>query len=136
LLAGTLGRNIGLKWSEISGMLRLSKKTDYALLALQHLASKRTSGVASAGVPPERFAIPLELLATLQQRARRGSPPNVWGERFAACAAWDAVWQIRERIVDASPQGRLAKRSDKSAPAVGRQSRLTREAVEHEAKRS
>lgn len=54
-------------------MFRLSKKTDYALLALQHLASDGASGVASARAIAERFGIPLELLAKiLQQLARRG----------------------------------------------------------------
>src|SRR5262245_35843189 len=54
-------------------MLRLSKKTDYALLALQYLASEDTSGVASARAIAERFGIPLELLAKiLQQLAHHG----------------------------------------------------------------
>src|SRR5262247_2706651 len=54
-------------------MLRLSKKTDYALLALQHLASEGASGVASARAIAERFGIPLELLAKiLQQLAHHG----------------------------------------------------------------
>ena len=53
-------------------MLRLSKKTDYALLALGHLASDGV-GVASARAIAERFNIPLELLAKiLQQLAHRG----------------------------------------------------------------
>ena len=53
-------------------MLRLSKKTDYALLALRHLASEGV-GVASARAIAERFNIPLELLAkVLQQLAHRG----------------------------------------------------------------
>jgi Rrf2 family protein len=49
-------------------MLRLSKKTDYALLALQYLASKAPSGVASARAIAERFDIPLELLAKVLQQ--------------------------------------------------------------------
>lgn len=54
-------------------MLRLSKKTDYALLALQHLAMEAPSGVASTRAIAERFDIPLELLAkVLQQLARHG----------------------------------------------------------------
>ena len=54
-------------------MLRLSKKTDYGLLALQHLAMEAPSGVASARSIGERFDIPLELLAkVLQQLARHG----------------------------------------------------------------
>jgi Rrf2 family protein len=54
-------------------MLRLSKKTDYALLALQHLASEGTAGTTSARAIAERFDIPLELLAKiLQQLAHHG----------------------------------------------------------------
>src|SRR5262245_17097490 len=54
-------------------MFRLPNDNDYALLALQHLASEGASGVASARVIAERFAIPLELLAKiLQQLAHHG----------------------------------------------------------------
>jgi Rrf2 family protein len=54
-------------------MLRLSKKTDYALLALPHLASEGASGLASTRAIAERYQIPAELLAKiLQQLARHG----------------------------------------------------------------
>jgi len=54
-------------------MLRLSKKTDYGLLALQFLATEAPSGVASARTIAERYDIPVELLAkVLQHLARRG----------------------------------------------------------------
>lgn len=54
-------------------MLRLSKKTDYGLLALRHLAAEAPSGVASARAIAERYDIPVELLAkVLQHLARRG----------------------------------------------------------------
>lgn len=54
-------------------MLRLSKKTDYGLLALQYLASEAPSGVASVRTIAERYDIPVELLAkVLQQLARLG----------------------------------------------------------------
>jgi FeS assembly SUF system regulator len=54
-------------------VLRLSKKTDYALMALQYLASKGASGVVSARAIAERFNIPVELLAKiLQQLAHHG----------------------------------------------------------------
>ena len=54
-------------------MFRLSKKTDYALMALQYLASKGASGVVSARAIAERFDIPLDLLAKiLQQLAHQG----------------------------------------------------------------
>ncbi len=54
-------------------MLRLSKKTDYGLLALRYLAAEAPSGVASARAIAERYDIPVELLAkVLQHLARRG----------------------------------------------------------------
>jgi Rrf2 family protein len=54
-------------------VFRLSKKTDYALMALQYLASNEASGVVSARAIAERFDIPLELLAKiLQQLAHQG----------------------------------------------------------------
>jgi len=54
-------------------MFRLSKKTDYALLALQYLARDKASGIASTRAIAERFGIPLELLAKiLQHLARHG----------------------------------------------------------------
>ena len=49
-------------------MLRLSKRTDYALLALQYLAREASSGIASARAISERFGIPLELLAKVLQQ--------------------------------------------------------------------
>lgn len=54
-------------------MLRLSKKTDYGLLALQYLATEAPSGVASARAIAVRYDIPVELLAkVLQHLARLG----------------------------------------------------------------
>jgi Rrf2 family protein len=54
-------------------MLRLSKKADYALIAMKHLAADAPNGTASAREIAERYAIPLELLAkVLQQLTRRG----------------------------------------------------------------
>ncbi|MBI3049160.1 MAG: Rrf2 family transcriptional regulator [Acidobacteria bacterium] len=54
-------------------MLRLSKKTDYGLLALQYLATEAPAGVASARTIAERYDIPVELLAkVLQHLARLG----------------------------------------------------------------
>ena len=49
-------------------MFRLSKKTDYALLALQYLASPGELGDVSARAIAERFEIPAELLAKILQR--------------------------------------------------------------------
>lgn len=52
-------------------MFRFSNKTDYALLALQYLASPVESGDVSARAIAERFEIPLELLAKILQRLSR-----------------------------------------------------------------
>ena len=49
-------------------MLRLSKKADYALLAMQYLAVEAPAGTASAREIAERYGIPLELLAKVLQR--------------------------------------------------------------------
>src|SRR5678815_2585540 len=53
-------------------MLRLSKKADYALMAMRHLALK-TSGAASTSAREiaEQYDIPIELLAKVLQRLVR-----------------------------------------------------------------
>lgn len=53
-------------------MLRLSKKTDYALIAMKHLAGGTPHGSASARELAERYDIPVELLAKVLQRLVRG----------------------------------------------------------------
>lgn len=54
-------------------MLRLSKKADYALIAMKHLASRSDRGSASAREIAAQYGIPLELLAKVLQRlVRRG----------------------------------------------------------------
>jgi Rrf2 family protein len=52
-------------------MLRLSKKADYALMAMKHLASKQDQGSCSAREIAEAYQIPLELLAKVLQRLVR-----------------------------------------------------------------
>jgi Rrf2 family protein len=53
-------------------MLRLSKKSDYALIAMAHLAARLDgSGSSSAREISEAYAIPLELLAKILQRLVR-----------------------------------------------------------------
>ncbi len=52
-------------------MLRLSKKSDYALMAVKHLATRADGGAASAREISEAHAIPLELLAKVLQRLVR-----------------------------------------------------------------
>src|SRR5262245_30207540 len=55
-------------WWELPAMFRFSRKTDYALLALQYLASPVEPGDVSARAIAERFEIPAELLAKILQR--------------------------------------------------------------------
>ena len=52
-------------------MLRLSKKADYALLAMRHLAAHADSGAMSARELAEEYAIPPELLAKVLQKLVR-----------------------------------------------------------------
>jgi Rrf2 family protein len=52
-------------------MLRLSKKADYALLAMRHLAANADRGSVSARELAEAYDIPSELLAKVLQRLVR-----------------------------------------------------------------
>src|SRR5918992_3096830 len=52
-------------------MLRLSKKADYALMAMKHLATRQDAGSCSAREIAKAYEIPLELLAKVLQRLVR-----------------------------------------------------------------
>jgi Rrf2 family protein len=52
-------------------MLRLSKKTDYALMAMKHLAFDPQRRTASAREIAERYDIPIELMAKVLTRLVR-----------------------------------------------------------------
>lgn len=53
-------------------MLRLSKKADYALMAMKHLAMRQESGASSSAREiAEAYDIPLELLAKVLQKLVR-----------------------------------------------------------------
>jgi Rrf2 family protein len=52
-------------------MLRLSKKADYALMAVKHLALRQDAASCSAREIAEAYEIPLELLAKVLQRLVR-----------------------------------------------------------------
>ena len=52
-------------------MLRLSKKADYALIAMKHLAQKRDVPSTSAREIAESYDIPIELMAKVLQRLVR-----------------------------------------------------------------
>ena len=63
-------------------MLRLSKKADYALIAMKHLALRGDSGSSSAREIAELYAIPIELMAKVLQRlVRRGLLASHQGTR-------------------------------------------------------
>ena len=63
-------------------MLRLSKKADYALIALKDLASRADGSSSSARDIAERYDIPVELMAKVLQRlARRGLLASHQGTR-------------------------------------------------------
>src|SRR5947208_5127490 len=53
-------------------MLRLSKKDDYALMAMKHLAIKADAGASSSAREiAEQYDIPIELMAKVLQRLAR-----------------------------------------------------------------
>jgi Rrf2 family protein len=63
-------------------MLRLSKKADYALMAMKHLAQRPEGASASAREIAEAYDIPIELMAKVLQRlARRGLLTSHQGTR-------------------------------------------------------
>src|SRR5216684_2424406 len=63
-------------------MLRLSKKADYALMAMKHLALRGDCGSSSAREIAEQYDIPIELLAKVLQRlVRRGLLASHQGTR-------------------------------------------------------
>ena len=63
-------------------MLRLSKKADYALMAMKHLAQRNDRGSSSAREIAEQYDIPIELMAKVLQRlVRRGLLESHQGTR-------------------------------------------------------
>jgi Rrf2 family protein len=61
-------------------MLRLSKKADYALIAMKHLTVHSDRGAASAREIAEHYDIPIELMAKVLQRlVRRGLLASLHG---------------------------------------------------------
>jgi Rrf2 family protein len=72
-------------------MLRLTKKADYGLIALMHLASMETGRSASAKEIADSYHIPLPLLAKVLQRlAREGFLASVYGTNGGYKLARDA----------------------------------------------
>lgn len=63
-------------------MLRLSKKADYALMAMKHLALRGDTGASSAREIAELYDIPVELMAKVLQRlVRQGLLRSTQGTR-------------------------------------------------------
>ncbi len=63
-------------------MLRLSKKADYALMAMKHLANRGDRASSSAREIAEQYDIPIELMAKVLQRlVRRGLLTSQQGTR-------------------------------------------------------
>jgi Rrf2 family protein len=63
-------------------MLRLSKKADYALIAMKHLAVRGDRASSSAREIAELYGIPIELMAKVLQRlVRRGLLASQQGTR-------------------------------------------------------
>jgi Rrf2 family protein len=63
-------------------MLRLSKKADYALMAMKHLAQNGSASSTSAREIAEQYDIPIELMAKVLQRlVRTGLLASTQGTR-------------------------------------------------------
>lgn len=52
-------------------MLKFSRKTDYGLIALRHMASKRDSEVSSAREIAEQYGISYELVSKILQKLKK-----------------------------------------------------------------
>ncbi len=72
-------------------MLKLTKKADYGLIALRHLAVNQGGGSASAKEISDRYGLPLPLLSkVLQKLARGGFLQPVYGTNGGYKLARDA----------------------------------------------
>ena len=58
-------------------MLRLSKKADYALIAMKHLALHGDRGSSSAREIAEQYDIPIELMAKVTSASRAAGTAGV-----------------------------------------------------------
>lgn len=82
-------------------MLRLSKKADYALIAMKHLALREGGGSSSAREIAEQYSIPIELMAKVLQRlVRHGLLTSQQGTRGGYQIAKDpAVISVADVIM-------------------------------------
>lgn len=73
-------------------MLKLSKKADYALIAVRHLAMKHPSEACSSKEIAKAYGIPVELLAKVLQRlAKKGLLVSQQGSDGGYALARDAA---------------------------------------------
>jgi Rrf2 family protein len=83
-------------------MLRLSKKADYALIAVSYMALPGQRAVASAREIAESHDLPLELLAkVLQQLVRKGIVRSVQGINGGYCLSRSPLETSVADIVEA-----------------------------------
>ena len=83
-------------------MLRLSKKADYALIAVSYMALPGQRAVTSAREIAEHHDLPLELLAkVLQQLVRKGIVRSVQGINGGYCLSRSPVETSVADIVEA-----------------------------------
>src|SRR5438309_913656 len=118
-------------------MLRLSKKSDYALIAMKHLALRSDRGSSSAREIAALYDIPIELMAKVLQRlVRRGllasqqgtrgglgamRPTFADGSGNAASGTHRSEWEAEERVRKAGRQGAVSigrTRRRSSSPAA------------------
>ena len=88
-------------------MLSLSKKTDYALLALSYLTRVEADRAVNTKEIAEQYAIPVELLAKILQKLARGrlitsTPGPTGGYKLARPAADISVGSVVE-LIDGTP---------------------------------
>ena len=88
-------------------MLSLSKKTDYALLALSYLTRAETGRAINTREIAEQYAIPVELLAKILQKLARArlitsTPGPTGGYKLARPAAEISVGSVVE-LIDGPP---------------------------------
>ncbi|HZO88660.1 MAG TPA: Rrf2 family transcriptional regulator [Chthonomonadaceae bacterium] len=88
-------------------MLSLSKKTDYALLALSYLTRTEPGRAVNTKEIAERYAIPMELLAKILQKLARAdlllsTPGPTGGYRLARSADQISVGEVI-KVIDGPP---------------------------------
>ena len=105
-------------------MLRLSKKADYALIAMKHLAVRGDRGSSSAREIAGLYDIPIELMAKVLQRlVRHGLLVSDEGqcEQFSKCNVRDPLYRVREKILAALGDCTIAElAADPPTPAPAR----------------